>query len=65
MKQPRDQHWENLLGTLERMADGLGHGNITVRIWFHDGQPRELDLLERVEKHHLGKTAASLKGEAT
>ena len=56
MKQPRDQHWVDLLAALEREADLLaGYGELTLRVRFHDSQPREVEVLERVPKYLLGK----------
>ena len=56
MKQPRDQHWTDLLAALEREADALGgYGEVGLRVRFHDGQPREVEVRERVPKYLLGK----------
>ena len=59
MRTPRDQHWADLLAALEREADTLGgYGEATLRVRFHDSQPREVEVLERVPKYLLGKKSA-------
>jgi len=56
VKQPRDQHWADLLEALEREADALGgYGEVTLHLRFHDSQPREVEVLGRVPKYLLGK----------
>ena len=57
MKQPRDQHWVEFLGAVETEADMLPHGcgGVTLRIRFHDGQPREIEVLERTPKYLIAR----------
>ena len=63
MKQPRDQHWADLLAALEREADTLGgYGEVTLRVRFHDSQPREVEVLGRVPKYLLGKKGVAEVG---
>ena len=63
MRQPRDQHWTDLLEALEMDADALGgYGEIRLSVRFHDGQPRELQVQERLPKYRLGRTDAPLRG---
>jgi hypothetical protein len=61
MRQPRDQHWAELLGALEREADALGgYGEIAVKIQFHDGQPRDVEVERRLLKYKLGRADSRL-----
>ena len=63
MRQPRDQHWADLVEALEIEADLLGgFGEITVRIQFHQAQPREVRVCERRATYQLGQTAPPLRG---
>ena len=60
MKQPRDQHWAELLGSLEEEAEeAKGYGYVIVRIDFHDRRPQGIEVRERVPKYLLGKKGAA------
>ena len=60
MKQPRDGHWAGLLEALEREADALGgFGEVGLRVRFHDGQPREVEVQERRPKYLLSGAGAA------
>jgi hypothetical protein len=56
LKQPRDQHWADLLEALETEADKIGgNGEITVEVKFHDGQPRMVRVTQSVVVYRLGE----------
>ena len=60
MKQPRDQHWERLLVALEDEADEMkGTGSSTICVRFHQGQPREIEVLERKQKYLIARGGAA------
>jgi len=63
MSHPLDQHWADLLAALQMEAVELGgFGEITVRIRFSEGQPRDVRTSERLRTYRLGQTAPPLKG---
>ena len=63
MRQPRDQHWADLLEAVEMEAKTLGgYGEVVLRVRFHDGQPREVAVQERLPKYRLGRSDAPLTG---
>jgi len=63
MRQPLDQHWADLLAALQMEAVELGgFGEITVRIRFSEGQPRDVRTSERLRTYRLGQTAPPLRG---
>ena len=61
MRQPRDQHWADLLEEWEgEVAELGGYGELTVRIQFHDSQPREYWIEQRRRRRLLGKGAVKV-----
>ena len=64
MRQPRDQHWAELLRALEIAADGLpgGHGDLGVRVTIYDGYPSRVRIVERViDYNKLGMANSVLR----
>lgn len=60
---PPDQHWTDLMEALEMEAEALGgFGEITVRIVYHSGQPREMQVRERLPHYRLGSSLPPLTG---
>ena len=62
MRQPRDQHWADLLAALERIVDRSGgYGEIDVRIIMHDGRPRDVLELATRARYKLGLPQSVLR----
>ena len=62
MRQPRDQHWVDLLAALEREADTLGgYGEVGLRVVFHDGHPVRVRVAERLTDYKLGAASSVLR----
>ena len=54
-----DQHWADLLEALRKEVTILGgYGDITIKVRFHDSQPREIEVRERHPKYLLGTKEA-------
>ena len=65
MRQPRDQHWADLLEAMEIEADKLGgNGEFTIRVKLYQGQPRECHASDSVSVYRLGKSAPPLVGQS-
>jgi len=63
MNQPLDQHWAFVLNALESEATKMqGTGSSTVRIRFHQGQPREIEVLQSKQKYLIAK-GGTVKGQ--
>lgn len=63
MRTPLDQHWAGLLKALEdEAAEMKGTGASTVRIRFHQGQPREIEVLDRKQKYLIAKGGTAKQG---
>ena len=63
MKQPRDQHWAELLTALEIAVDALsgGHGELGLRLTVYDGYPSRVRVVERVIDYKLGMAKSVLR----
>jgi hypothetical protein len=58
-----DQHWIDLMEALQMEAEAVrGFGEITVRIVYHSGQPREMQVRERLPLYRLGNSQPPLTG---
>jgi hypothetical protein len=63
MRQPLNQYWQDLLSAIEREANAFGGlGDLVFRVRFHEGQPREIVIQDRVPRYRLGKTEGPPKG---
>jgi len=63
VNQPLDQHWAGLLKAIEdEAAEVKGFGSSTIRVRFHDGQPREIDVLERKPRYLIAKGGTAKEG---
>jgi len=63
VRQPLDQHWAGLLKALEDEATELkGTGWSKVRVRFHQGQPREINVLERQQTYLIAKGGTAKEG---
>ena len=57
------QHWQDLLEGLQRESDQVdGWGEVTMRLVYHEGLPREMEVVSRVTRYKLGKTLSPLTG---
>ena len=57
------QHWQDLLEALQRESDQVdGWGEVTIRLVYHEGLPREMEVVSRVTRDKLGKTLSPLTG---
>ena len=52
-----------MLEALQRESDQVdGWGEVTVRLAYHEGLPREMEVVSRVTRCKLGKTLSPLTG---